>query len=537
VAETRAPTRAEALRPFVRAALQNLEAHRQRIDDLNVYPVPDGDTGTNLVLTLRSVVDALERSTADDSASIARELTRAALLGARGNSGVILSQIVRGIAGALAEYDSPETSELRRALRAGSDAAYGAVREPVEGTMLTVVREMAEEGELEQHGAVAPADFLKAVVARGEDALARTPDLLDVLREAGVVDAGAAGLVEILRGLAFGVAGEPLPAARVESIALGFEAIHQELSRYRYCTGFVVEGDGLDLVGLERSLEQFGDSLLVVGDPSAVKVHVHTDDPGAALSAATAMGSISRVEVADMHVQTFEREGRLLATPGISAPTLETGIVAVCLGEGNRRLFRELGATTVVEGGQPMNPSAAEIVEAIEATPAGEVIVLPNNPNVIATAEQAVGLASRPARVVPAPSIQAGFAAIVGFVPTNPPDQNEAAMLEILGRAATGEVTIASRDTTLDDVAIREGAYLGLVDGTAVASGEDLEIVALEVVDRLLRGDRTWLGVLIGAEAPPLDGLIERIRAAHSEVDVEPHEGGQPHYPLLLVAE
>jgi fatty acid kinase len=527
----------ESLRDVARAALQNLEANRQRIDDLNVYPVPDGDTGTNLVLTLRSVVDALERSSAGDGSTVARELTRAALLGARGNSGVILSQIVRGAADAVGEHGSVGAPELRQALRAASDAAYGAVRDPVEGTILTVMREMAEEGERDAHAALSPADFLKAALAQGEDALARTPELLDVLREAGVVDAGGAGLVEIVRGLALGLAGEPLPEAPAEGVTLGFEAIHQELSRYRYCTGFVVEGDGLDLGSLERSLEQLGDSLLVVGDPSAVKVHVHTDDPGAAISIATALGVIGRVEIADMHAQTFEREGRLLGTPGVSVPTLETGLVAVCLGEGNRRLFRELGATTVIEGGQTMNPSAAEIVEAIEATPAGEVIVLPNNPNVVATAEQAVELASRPARVVPARSIQAGFAAIVGFVPTNTPEQNEAAMLDTLAKALTGEVTVASRDSTLDGVAIRKDAYLGLVDDAAVVSGEDLDAVALEVVDRLLTDGRSWLGVLVGADAPPVDDLLERIQAAHAEVVVEPHDGGQPHYPLLLVAE
>ena len=533
----RAPSTAEALRPYARAALQNLEANRQRIDDLNVYPVPDGDTGTNLVLTLRSVVDALEQSTVDGSASIARELTRAALLGARGNSGVILSQIVRGVADVLAEHAAPGAVELRRALRGGSDAAYAAVRAPVEGTMLTVIREMAEEGERDVHTKLPPAAFLKAVLARGEDALARTPELLEVLREAGVVDAGGAGIVEIVRGLALGVAGEPLPEPPEESITLGFEAIHQELSRYRYCTGFVVEGDGLDLVSFECSLERLGDSLLVVGDQSAVKVHVHTDDPGAAISLATALGVIGHVEIADMHAQTFEREGRLLGAPGVSVPTLETGLVAVCLGEGNRRLFRELGATTVIEGGQTMNPSAAEIVEAIEATPAGEVIVLPNNPNVVATAEQAVALASRPARVVPARSIQAGFAAIVGYVPTNTPEQNEAVMLATLAKALTGEVTIASRDTTLDGVAIRKDAYLGLVEDAAVASGDDLDAVALEVVDRLLGDGRRWLAVLVGADAPPVDGLVELIRATHADVDVEAHEGGQPHYPLLLVAE
>jgi DAK2 domain fusion protein YloV len=528
----------ESVRQIARAALQNLEAHRQRIDDLNVYPVPDGDTGTNLALTARSVAEAFDASAATDSATLAQEIRRAALLGARGNSGVIFSQIVRGFADVLGGADAPTPAELAAGFRAASDAAYKAVRDPVEGTMLTVIREMAEEAEEEARaGADGSVELLEAVLVRGEDAVARTPEMLDVLRAARVVDAGGAGLVEILRGVVYGLTGRPLPEAVVESNALGLEAIHQELSRYRYCTGFVVEGNGLDVAMLESSLESIGDSLLVVGDETALKVHVHTDDPGMAISAATAMGVIGRVEIANMHAQTFEREGRLLADPAAHVTTAETGVVAVCQGDGNRRLFRELGATTVIEGGQTMNPSAAELVEAIDATPAAAVIVLPNNSNVISTAQQAVELASRPARVIPSRSVQAGFAAIVRFLSTSSPDENEIAMLDALSSAATGEVTIASRDATLDGVEIVRGAYLGLVDGSAVVSGEDLDAVALAVVDAVLDGGREWLGLLVGEDAPVVDGLLSSIQAAHPDVEVELHEGGQPHYPLLIVAE
>jgi hypothetical protein len=218
-------------------------------------------------------------------------------------------------------------------------------------------------------------------------------------------------------------------------------------------------------------------------------------------------------------------------------PTLETGVVAICPGDGNRRLFRSLGATTVIEGGQTMNPSAAEIVEAIEATPATEVIVLPNNSNVILTAEQAVGLAARPARVVPSHSVQAGFAAMVRYVATNSPDENETDMREALVSVATGEVTVASRDAELDGVTIRKGSYLGLVDGTAVAADDDMDAVALEVVERVLEEERTQLAILVGENAPSLDGLLEAIRDAHPDVYVEVYDGGQPHYPLLVVAE
>src|SRR5262245_17023176 len=294
-----APELARA-RELGRAVLATVEANRARLDDLNVYPVPDGDTGTNLTLTVRAVVDELEGSRAGTRDDLARELTRAALLGARGNSGVILSQIVRGFAEGL---DGTGTPSLARAVRAASDAAYRAVRNPVEGTILTVARELAEEAELPEALALDEVSFLRRLVARGESAVARTPEQLETLRAAGVVDAGAAGLLEIVRGLALGLAGDPLPDVPVETVALADDAIHQELSRFRYCTSFVVEGDALDLGALERELARIGDSLLVVGDPSALKVHVHTDDPGAALGLGTAVGVVERVEIANMHRQ------------------------------------------------------------------------------------------------------------------------------------------------------------------------------------------------------------------------------------------
>ena len=528
----------EIVRALARAALKNLEAHRRRIDDLNVYPVPDGDTGTNLVLTLRSIVETLDRSEAEGSAAVAKELSRAALMGARGNSGVIFSQIVRGFVDVLGAHEDASTPRLRRAFRGASDAAYRAVKRPVEGTMLTVVREMAEEGERKENRRLEPHEFLATVLARGEDALARTPEMLDVLRDAGVVDAGGAGLVEITRGLALELAGEPLPEAPVEGEAMSFDAIHQELSKYRYCTVFVVEGEGLDQAGLEATLETMGDSLLVVGDPSALKVHVHTDEPGLALAAGTALGVVEGVEIANMHAQTAQREERLTDAPAASAlPTLETGLVAVCPGQGNRRLFESFGATRVIEGGQTMNPSTADILAAVDATPADDVLVLPNNSNIVLTAEQAAALSTKPVRVIPSRSVQAGLAAIARYIPTNTPEQNEADMLDALASVRTGEVTVASKDAELDGVKIAKGAYFGLVEDAAVTAGESLHEVALEVIERVLDGERGWLGILTGEGAPPVEELLAAVNAAHPEVDVEVHDGGQPHYPLLVVAE
>jgi uncharacterized protein len=522
----------EALLRLVGGAVAALERSRERIDDLNVYPVPDGDTGTNLALTVRAVVETLEGSTAEDRATLGRETTRAALMGARGNSGVILSQIVRGIAESLAAEESIDGAAAARALRAGSDAAYRAVRNPVEGTMLTAIRTLAEASEAEQSRPVE--ELLDLLVARGEQAVARTEEQLDVLREAGVVDAGAAGLLELLRGVASVLGGQPLPEAPpVEKGAV--EAAHQELSRFRYCTTFVIEGE-LETDALEAEFEQLGDSLLVVGDEHALKVHVHTDDPGAALAIGTRAGAIENVEIADMHRQTEARERRLLAAVPDPVPAAAE-VVTVVAGAGNRRLFESLGATQIVDGGQTMNPSAAELLAAVEAVNAPGAIMLPNNPNVRLAAEQAASLAKKPTCVVPTTSIQAGLAALVAFNPVRPAEENETPMAEAAARVATGAVTTASRDVQLNGRAVGAGQYVGLLEDEPVTGGAEFEPVARVVLERLLAEPREIVTLLTGEDEPDLSELLEELERANPEIEIEVHEGGQPHYSLLVSAE
>jgi uncharacterized protein len=517
---------------LARAATAALERSRQRIDDLNVYPVPDGDTGTNLMLTARAVVAALEKSDAADRESLAREATRAALMGARGNSGVILSQLVRGAAEALAASDEVDAAAIARALRGASDAGYRAVREPVEGTMLTVIRELAEEAEARP--SIDVDELFAALVRRADEAVERTQQQLDVLREAGVVDAGAAGLAEIFRGIAAALAGESLPEpAQLEPLSA--EAVHQELSRYRYCTAFVIEGDALDAAGVERDLEALGDSLLVVGDREALKVHVHTDDPGAALAVGTGVGMVEAVEIANMHLQTEEREQRLLQA--VPHSDNRTDVVAVVTGDGNRRLFESLGAAQTVDGGQTMNPATAELAAAVSATGAPEAVLLPNNPNVILAAEQAAELAGKPVRVIPTRSLQAGLAAMVAFDGTRTADENEAAMRETAERVATGAVTVASRDVRVNGSQVVEGSFLGLLEGEPRVGGSSFDDVARAVVERLLAEPRDVLTILTGADEPKIGALVEELRELHPELEIEVQEGGQPHYSLLLSAE
>jgi DAK2 domain fusion protein YloV len=537
-----AATDIDRVRVLVGSALSSLEASRTRIDDLNVYPVPDGDTGTNLTFTVRAVAEALGGSHAPDRPALAHEVTRAALMGARGNSGVILSQIVRGAADVLAESaNGVEPKLAARALRGASDAAYSAVRRPVEGTMLSVVRELAEEAESRADDPAPLGELLVDLVRRGEEAVARTPEQLEVLREAGVVDAGGAGLVELLRGVAAAVAGEPVPEAPVVATErAGLDAIHLEQSRYRYCTVFVVEGEGLDRDALEAQLETLGDSLLVVGDQTALKVHVHTDDPGVALSLGTAVGTIEGIEIANMHEQQEQRDRRLSVVPD-PVERAVSGVVAVVAGDGNRKLFESVAAPVgpirTVEGGQTANPSTAELLAAIEELEADEAILLPNNSNVRLAAEQAAQNAARPVEVVATDSITAGLAALVVFDGSRPAGENAEEMRETVAAVAAGEVTRASRDVQLNGVAIRSGEWLGLADGDPVAGGNDFVDVALAVVEHLLSEPRSLLTLLTGAERPELDGLLDRIGAAHPELEIEVHEGGQPHYPLLLGAE
>jgi fatty acid kinase len=532
----------EAVEKLVDAALASLEANRARIDDLNVYPVPDGDTGTNLTMTVRAVADAVDHTSAASRHSLARDVARGALMGARGNSGVIFSQIVRGAADVLGQTEAPviDADATARALRGASDAAYRAVRRPVEGTMLSVIRELAEEAEARAPEHPSIGELLVDLVRRGEDALARTPEQLQVLKDAGVVDAGGAGLVELVRGVASAVTGEPIPEPPPIEEHLSHDAIHQELSQYRYCTVFLIEGENLDQDELEEELEKLGDSLLVVGDPSAIKVHVHTDDPGAALSVGTKVGTIDRIEIANMHEQTQQREERLLSLVPEAAPA-KSGVVAVVAGQGNRKLFESLaaqvGPISIVEGGQTMNPSTADLLRAVQSIDAEEAIILPNNSNIVLAAEHAAANADRTVEVVPTTSIPAGLAAMVAFDGSRTAAENAKEMREAIETVKTGEVTIASRDVQMNGIPITKGEWLGLSEGEPVSGGADFDDVAYAVVERLLSEPRELLTLLVGRDGAKLQGVLDRIAEGHPDVEVDVQEGGQPHYHLLLSAE
>jgi uncharacterized protein len=532
-------------RTVVAVALRHLEARQQEINDLNVFPVADGDTGDNMVLTMRYVLEELDRldqgSDGDPSRrSIVEEVARAALMGARGNSGVILSQIVRGAAGALAtppgRLIDPELIEA--ALKQASDAAYASVRDPVEGTMLTVVRRMHEEvrerldhwqrnrleaeaTDDEQNALLA--EMLAVALSSGERAVRQTTGQLDVLAKHGVVDAGALGLVVIVRGMMAGLAGEQVELPEIPRyVPARITDVHHADSRYRWCTNFIVTGSGLDGDSFAPRLEELGDSVLVVGDERTLKIHVHTDEPEAAKAIFDGAGTIEREDIADMHEQVAAHRTRLAAG--------RSGVVAVASGEGMRSLFESLDAV-VVDGGPTLNPATNDLVRGIDASPAAEVVLLPNSPNLLLAAREAAEIAEKPVEVVECSSQQAGLTALVEFDSELDAAGNAARLAEAVSAIRTGAVAPAARDDA--EGRFVEGETVGFAGEEIVAWGEPASALA-GVIERLAEGAEI-VTVIAGQEAPiPLDEIEAH---APGRVELELQTGGQPHYWWLLAAQ
>lgn len=536
------------VRPLLMAAFQALEQNKQEINDLNVYPVPDGDTGTNLALTMQSILDGVARLPEEaDTRELCAVISQAALMGARGNSGVILSQIVRGAMEVLGQAGPLTIDKLALALRSAAETAYRAVRRPVEGTMLTVIKDMARAA-AEAPRATGYKAFIEHVVSAGWRSVEKTPSLLRVLAEAGVVDAGGYGLVVLVEGAANGLVGRSgsiatrvVPASPPRDPQSPDHLAGQvEQGEYAYCTSFLLTGEGLDQSALEEELSRWGNSLLVVGDSSCLKVHVHTDCPGEVLALATKLGVLTEIEIDNMEEQTAARNARLAQEePRACDEAGLTQVVAVVAGEGNKTLFRSLGVDLIVEGGQSMNPSAEDLLRAVEKADAPGVIILPNNGNVVMTAEQTAKLAEREVHVVPSRSIQAGLVAAVAFDRRRPAKENVEEMQALLENVVSAEVTQAVRDSVTDGIEIREGDYIGLLEGCVVTSSHLLENTLTDLVGRLLACRGETLTVLLGEgeDAELAARVMEELRARFPEVEVEIHKGGQPFYPVLLAAE
>jgi DAK2 domain fusion protein YloV len=531
-------------RRVISSAYASLEARRQEVNDLNVFPVADGDTGDNMAMTLRAVMEELDRLDGREVDEVGRTelvqaLARAALMGARGNSGVILSQIVRGAAEELASRPGELVDPVlvAAAFASAADAAYDSVREPAEGTMLTVFREMAHslarqlahlEGDKqrlgrdvseEQQDAVL-AEVLERAIEDGERAVARTPEQLEVLRESGVVDAGGHGLVLILAGVVAGLRGGALPEVPHHEPPRRSLPHHSD-SRYRYCTNFIVAGSGLGNREYLPRLEALGDSVLVVGDDVTLKVHVHTDEPEKAVAVFEGVGDVTNLDVADMREQMAARDARLAG---------RTGVVAVAAGEGLERLFAELGAT-VVPGGETLNPSTYELLAGIHSVASEEILVLPSSSNVIMAAERACELSEKPARVVPATSQQASLLALVELDPEASVEENAERLTEALAGVATGGVAPAARDDAQGR--FKKGDAVGFADGEIVAWGGAGSTLA-QTLQHLAEGAE--IVTVIAGEGAPI-ALSEIDTHVPEDVEVETHEGGQPSWWWLLAAQ
>jgi DAK2 domain fusion protein YloV len=534
-------------RRVVSGATASLEARRQEVNDLNVFPVADGDTGDNMAMTMRAVMEELDRLDGREVDEVGRTelvqaLARAALMGARGNSGVILSQIVRGAAEELASRPGELVDPIlvSAAFARAADAAYESVREPAEGTMLTVFREMAhsisrqlahlesEKARLdrdvsdEQQDAIL-AEVLERAIEDGERAVARTPEQLAVLRESGVVDAGGHGLVLILAGVVAALRGDGAAVPEVpRQQAARPSQPHHEDSRFRYCTNFIVAGSGLvgrDYVG---KLESIGDSVLVVGDEATLKVHVHTDEPEGAVAIFEGAGEVANLDVADMRKQIAERAARLEAG--------RTGAVAVAAGAGLERLFADLGAH-VVPGGETLNPSTYELLAGIHGVAADEVLVLPSSSNVIMAAERACELSEKPARVIRATSQQASLLALVELDPDDSAEENAERLDDALEGIATGGVAPAGRDDAQGR--FKQGDAVGFADGEIIAWGGSGSTLT-ETIQRL--AERAEIVTVIAGEGAPIP-LSEIDTHVPEGVEIETHEGGQPSWWWLLAAQ
>ncbi len=548
-------------RTLVEAGLSALEARREEVNDLNVFPVADGDTGDNMVLTLRAVLAELDRLAAESAASgstldeigreeIVRSVARAALLGARGNSGVILSQLIRGAAEELVNRPGEliDPTLIGAALASAADHAYGSVQQPAEGTILTVVREMAarvshdlayniKEARLDPQASSEEQDALAAEVMEralqtGQDSVRRGPDLLPALRDAGVVDAGGYGLTVVLAGMVNQLRGgetveiEHHAAARIS---------HPEHSSetYRYCTNFAITGSGLDQRAFIRELEALGDSILVVGDTSTLKVHVHTDQPDVVTSRfERGANVVSHIDIADMHEQVRRRDARLLGgTVSVDgARSGHCGVLAVVTGEGFRLLFEGFGAA-VLDGGPTLNPSTRDLLAGIHAVPAQQVVLLPNSANVFMAAERAAELSDKRVMVVRSRSLQAGLAAAVALDSDAPAQSNAATMTEIIEQLRTGAVAPAARDDAAGR--FRAGDAVGFVDDELVAWGAP-EATLREVL-LALSAEAELITCLSGHQAPLEDAQVRRLIDTDAEIELS--YGGQESYWWLLSAE
>ena len=536
----------------------HLSNQSQMIDSLNVFPVPDGDTGTNMNLTMTSGAKEVEKVTEDHVGEVAASFAKGLLMGARGNSGVILSQLFRGFSKSVEGKESLTVNDLGEALEAGVETAYKAVMKPVEGTILTVAKDAAKQGTTTAKNTEDVIEFVEEVLKEAKASLNRTPDLLPVLKEVGVVDSGGQGLVTVYEGFLASLKGEELPQTSTaapsidEMVSAEHHKMHQDFMNtedieFGYCTEFMVkfEEDKLkdhpfDEEEYRNTLSEQGDSLLVVSDDDVVKVHIHTEYPGEAMTIGQKYGSLINIKIENMREQHTSIVGEKPKKEEKPAKKIPLGIVTVAMGDGIKEMFESLGATVVIEGGQTMNPSTQDIVEAVQQANAENVLILPNNKNIVMAAEQACELVEFPAKVVPTKTVPQGMSAMLMFNPEGELEANQAEMTEATNHVKTGQVTYAVRDTSIDGKTIEEGNFMGIQDGDIEAVNPD----KMETVKELLKNmideeENEIITILQGEEATEeeVQAIESFIEEEYDEIEVEIHKGNQPIYSFIFSVE
>lgn len=533
------------------AGARNLEAKKEWINELNVFPVPDGDTGTNMTLTILSAASEVNALTDPSMKMLAKAISSGSLRGARGNSGVILSQLLRGFAKVIEQYDEIDAPTFAKAFEKGVETAYKAVMKPKEGTILTVAKGAAVKAEEIAEDCKDLNTFFEEVIAYADKVLSQTPDMLPVLKEAGVVDSGGQGLLEVMRGAYDGYLGKEISmdfeAPKASGMVKPAPAEESDI-RFGYCTEFIIMLEKAFTEKDEHAFKEFlmsiGDSLVVVADDEIVKVHVHTNDPGLAIQKALTFGQLSRMKIDNMrlehHEKVIKEAEKMAAMQKEQEPEKEVGFISVSVGEGMGGIFRDLGVDYLIEGGQTMNPSTEDVLQAIEKVNAKNIFIFPNNKNIILAANQARDLTEdRNIIVIPTKTIPQGITAMINYVPEKTIEQNTEEMLECIENVKTGQITYAVRDTRIDEKEIHQGDFMGIGDHGILAVGQELEGITLETVDAMVDEESEIISVYYGADVKDEDAhrLGEKLEERYPDFDVEVNEGGQPIYYYVVSVE
>lgn len=545
----------ELLQKMFLAGAANLEAKKEFINELNVFPVPDGDTGTNMTLTILSAAKEVKALENPDMVAIAKAISSGSLRGARGNSGVILSQLLRGFTKEIREHKEIDTITLAKACERATATAYKAVMKPKEGTILTVAKGASQKAAELAETTEDLDTFISEVINYAQEVLEKTPEMLPVLKEAGVVDSGGQGLLEVMRGAYDAFQGKEIDYSAIEASAgtkmvKPSEQAETEI-KFGYCTEFIImlekEFTAKDETEFKAYLESIGDSIVCVADDDIVKIHVHTNDPGLAIQRALTYGQLSRMKIDNMreeHQERLIKDAEKLAAQQAEAkkaePRKEVGFIAVSIGEGMNEIFRELGADYIIEGGQTMNPSTEDMLNAIDQVNAEHIFILPNNKNIILAANQAQALTEdKDIIVVPSKTVPQGITAIINYMPDADAQTNLEAMIEGIGNVKTGQVTYAVRDTHIDDKEIHEGDIMGIGDSGILAVGQSVEETTKEMLAQLVDEDTELISLYYGQDVQEesAENFVQEIEDLYPDVDVDVHSGGQPIYYYVLSVE